>query len=92
MTDIAKDIFKLKIYLYTLRFTEEHSEGDGWIMKLPYRTNSEAIRYPKTFQKLMKEYKGISRRNYGTIEYVMIQPMLANKYEYKVTYPFMKWI
>jgi len=56
----------------------------GWVIKAPFTTNSESVRFPKSYSS-MKNYMGIlSRKYFGHIPYLMIQPCMYNRKEYKV--------
>ena len=56
----------------------------GWVIKAPFTTNCESVRFPKTFDSMKKYMRALSRTYYGNIPYLMIQPCMYNRREYKV--------
>lgn len=61
-----------------------HSDEDGWIVKMPFTTNSQAIWHASTMERV-RQYINVAIRRFGDIiPYCMIQPKLKNMYEYKV--------
>jgi hypothetical protein len=66
---------------------EANNEGNGWIVKLPYVTNSR-VRVCKSIEAILLAIEGIRNRVFNgdmpDIPYVMIQPRMANNYEYKI--------
>jgi hypothetical protein len=61
-----------------------HSEECGWVLKTPYSTNLENIKWPKTFEEIEQKLKILSKAKFGYIPYVMLQPCMQNRREYKV--------
>lgn len=66
------------------RFTTTHNEGDGWVMKAPFTTNSSYCKFAKTFDNLVSFLVTACRTDYGSIPYMMIQACMNNRKEYKV--------
>jgi len=67
-----------------------HEEGAGWIVKGPYTTNKKCRRFAPTLHEVFHSIDIISRkygpddeRQHAIIPYVMIQPCMANRLEYK---------
>jgi hypothetical protein len=59
-------------------------ENNGWVLKAPYTTNSHYIRYPKNFENVVQYIKNANRDLFETMPYVMLQPCMQNRKEYKV--------
>jgi hypothetical protein len=63
---------------------EQNEEGCGWVVKAPYTTNSEFVRFPKTLEQI-KQHLCIAKNKYfGSIPYMLLQPCMENRKEYKV--------
>jgi len=56
----------------------------GWVIKAPFTTNCESVRFPKSFDSMKKYMRVLSQKYYGNIPYLMIQPCMYNRREYKV--------
>jgi hypothetical protein len=41
--------FDINLVLSIIHFTENNTEGLGYVVKFPFVTNSEGIRYPKSY-------------------------------------------
>lgn len=59
-------------------------ENCGWVVKMPFTTNSMSIRYCKDLDAIMSAIDGFATEFEGRNHYTMLQPCLANKREYKV--------
>jgi hypothetical protein len=57
---------------------------DGWVVKAPYETNSQIIKFCKTKAAVAATLKSLSISLSGCIPYLMVQPCLVNRTEYKV--------
>ena len=67
-----------------LHFTTLHDEGAGWVVKLPYVTNSEGLSFCKTEGDIIDSIERKSSQYGNRMSYAMVQPCLANRKEYKV--------
>ena len=56
----------------------------GWVIKAPFTTNSESVRFPKSFADMETQMGILSRKYFGHIPYLMIQPCMYNRKEYKI--------
>ena len=74
---------KVNENLFFLRFTIQNNEGCGWVLKAPFTTNSEHVRFPKSFDALMECLMTCSR-DQSRFPYIIIQPCLYNRKEMKV--------
>jgi hypothetical protein len=77
-------------YHQLLHFTDQHTTPTscGFVVKLPFVTNSEALTMPRDFDATVKALEQKSQR-YGRehglcIPYAIVQPRLPNRKEYKV--------
>jgi len=62
----------------------EEKIGCGWVIKAPFTTNCEAVKFPKSFDSMQQYMRTLSRKYFGHIPYLMIQPCMYNRKEYKV--------
>jgi len=62
----------------------EEKIGCGWVIKAPFTTNCEAVKFPKSFDSMQQYMRILSRKYFGHIPYLMIQPCMYNRKEYKV--------
>jgi len=62
----------------------ENNDGSGWVIKAPYTTNSHYIRFAKSVEDVVKIINKANIQLYETIPYIMIQPCMNNRKEYKV--------
>ena len=63
----------------------ENEENDcGWVIKAPFTTNCESVRFPKTFDQMQKFMRSLSRKYVGHLPYLMIQPCMFNRKEVKI--------
>jgi hypothetical protein len=58
--------------------------GCGWVIKAPFTTNSESVRYPKSFEAMQGFMRSLSSKYYGHLPYLMIQPCMYNRREVKI--------
>lgn len=66
-------------------FTEAYAHcGCGWVVKPPYCTNSEGYRSCSTREQLVEIIRTSARRFGHRFDYLIVQPCLENKKEYKV--------
>jgi hypothetical protein len=56
----------------------------GWVIKAPFTTNCESVRFPKTFDEMQKFMRSLSRKYVGHLPYLMIQPCVFNRKEVKI--------
>jgi hypothetical protein len=67
-----------------LQFTELHSEGNGWIVKLPFCTNGEGMAFCKTEGDIIDAIERRKQEFGHRFSYALLQPCLKNRKEYKV--------
>ena len=67
-----------------LKFTEQYDEGHGWILKLPFTTNGEGLKFCKTVGDIFNGIRINALEFGGRLSYSMLQPCLANRKEYKI--------
>ena len=65
-------------------FLTSKSEGEGWVLKLPFVTMREGLKWCGSFAKVLQELCIATAKFGGRIPYAMIQPRLSNRKEYKV--------
>jgi hypothetical protein len=65
-------------------FMQGHDEGRGWVVKMPFVTNCEGLQYCHSPERVIKMVEHTIQCFHGRVPYLMIQPCLANKREYKV--------
>jgi len=65
-------------------FTEEYNEGEGWVVKAPFTTNCDFIKFCKTPDHIIRAVNAAEARLGDQIPYVMIQPTMYNRREEKV--------
>ena len=65
-------------------FLGRHNEGCGWVVKLPFVTVREGLKFCKTYMDVCKALDFATGKFGGRIPYAMVQPCLANRKEYKV--------
>ena len=59
----------------------------GWVVKAPFTTNSHFVKFPKTIEIVVNIIKSSPYNpevGYGQIPYLMVQPCMHNRKEYKV--------
>ena len=65
-------------------FISLHDEGKGWVVKLPFTTNSERLSFWTSVAEILRAVE-ISESMCGhRMSYALLQPCLANRREYKV--------
>ena len=67
-----------------LRFTNRNDESCGWVIKAPFMTNNECVKYAKSFVRILYFLRACAKKYYDGIPYVMIQACMHNRKEYKV--------
>ena len=77
------------IYNIFLRFADKFHENCGWVVKSPFNTNSHYVKFYQMddFDKMVLSLKRLHEDKivgFSTIPYVMIQPCMYNRKEYKV--------
>ena len=60
-------------------FLRNQTEGNGWVVKLPFVTNREGIQFCKTPQRVIEMIGSLQRNFIGRIPYCMVQPCLKNR-------------
>ena len=66
-------------------FLNKHQESTkSWMMKLAFVTNGFHMQQVHTYEEILSRLKYYSGKFYGIYPYVMLQPYLYNKKEYKV--------
>jgi hypothetical protein len=65
-------------------FLRRHNEGHGWVVKLPFVTVREGMKFCKTETEVYRALDCIVGKFGGRIPYAMVQPCLDNRKEYKV--------
>lgn len=58
--------------------------GCGWVIKGPFTTNSQCIKFVHSIEGMNKSLRLLSNRFFGHLPYLMIQPCMYNRREYKV--------
>jgi hypothetical protein len=62
-----------------------NEEGNnGWVVKTPFTTNCEHLRFPKTLDAVIDAIISLNNCCNNTIPYIMIQACMENRKEYKV--------
>ena len=65
-------------------FLERNNEGRGWVLKFPFVTVKEGMKFCKTKAELLHQLDIATGKFGGRIPYAMVQPCLVNRKEYKV--------
>lgn len=65
-------------------FMSVHDEGHGWILKLPFITNSEGLKFCRSHIEVLQEARRHATTFGHRMAYSLLQPCLANRKEYKV--------
>ena len=58
--------------------------GCGWVVKGPFTTNSQCIKFVHSFDEMKVSMCTLSKKYFGNLPYLMIQPCMYNRKEYKV--------
>jgi len=66
------------------RFLESNNEGRGWVIKHPFVTMREGIKWCETTDQVITNLAISTAKYGGRLPYTMIQPRLLNRKEYKV--------
>ena len=64
--------------------TTNEENGCGWVIKAPFTTNCESVRYAKTYADVVKYMGSLSKLYLGNVPYLMIQPCMYNRREVKI--------
>jgi hypothetical protein len=65
-------------------FLNENNEGNGWVVKHPFVTVHEGMKFCTTHDQIRERLAVVSSLFAGRLPYTMIQPKLSNRKEYKV--------
>ena len=90
MTKVAmSNIFRSRLLILSraqnsIKFLEARNEGRGWVVKFPFVTVREGMRFCKTPDEVFKALEIAAGKFGGRIPYAMVQPCLLNRKEYKV--------
>jgi len=71
-------------YSQIIRFMKDHSEGEGWVVKAPFTTNCDFIKFCQTYDQILRALRAAEARFGDQIPYVMVQPTMFNRREEKV--------
>jgi hypothetical protein len=58
--------------------------GCGWVIKGPFTTNSQCIKFAHSIDEMEDAMRILSAKYFGHLPYLMIQPCMYNRKEYKV--------
>ena len=58
--------------------------GCGWVIKGPFTTNSQCIKFAHSIDEMEDAIRNLSTKYFGHLPYLMIQPCMYNRKEYKV--------
>lgn len=67
-----------------IRFMKDNNESCGWVVKAPFTTNGESVRFAKSLDRILYFLRAASKKYFGEIPYIMIQACMFNRKEYKV--------
>ncbi len=86
LTSKSDQLFKCRVYCFDSfhRFCRRNHEGCGYVLKMPYTTNSAFVRYPNCLSDILKSFKVCCKRYASYMPYVMLQPCMCNNKENKV--------
>jgi len=81
----------LEIKILIQQFIHTYNEGHGWVVKPPFETNCgpKLLKFCKLQNREMGVYNAIERLSkhcHPRLQYVMLQPTMQNRKEYKVKY------
>jgi len=65
-------------------FIKLHNEGCGWVLKLPFTTNGEGLKFCKSLEEIIRMARKNAKQFGHRMSYSMLQPCLENRREYKV--------
>jgi hypothetical protein len=63
---------------------QNEENGCGWVIKAPFTTNCESVRFPKSFDQMKTFMGSLSKKYFGNVPYLMIQPCMYNRCEVKI--------
>ena len=66
------------------QFIQSHTEDCGWVLKLPFTTNGEGLKFCKSMEEIVKMARKNARDFGHRMSYSLLQPCLKNRKEYKV--------
>ena len=58
--------------------------GCGWVIKGPFTTNSQCIKFVHSIDEMKDSMRILSEKYFGNLPYLMIQPCMYNRKEYKI--------
>lgn len=70
--------------LFIIRFVEKNSDESGYVVKMPYTTNSEFVKFARDYTQVLQHIELAARKYAERVEYVMVQPCMKNRKEYRV--------
>lgn len=65
-------------------FLAENDDENGWIVKMPYTTNSQFVKAASDYSKVVCMIKLAATKYADQVTYAFVQPMMCNKKEYRV--------
>lgn len=71
------------LYL-SFSFVTDTSRENGWVVKMPYTTNGEFVKFCKDYDDVLYALKAASEKYFGRVSYAIVQPCMKNRKEYKV--------
>lgn len=66
------------------RFVTDNSDENGFVVKMPYTTNSEFIKFAKDYAQVLEHIALAARQYAERVCYTMVQPCMHNRQEYRV--------
>ena len=66
------------------RFLNRYNEGDGWVVKHPFVTVREGMKFCSSHEEVRDQLAIVTASFAGRLPYTMIQPKLINRKEYKI--------
>ena len=69
-----------------LEFAEKLNYPVDWVMKLPYSTNGKDVRHIHSLDALQRHFKNQSFMHFEELPYIMLQPELPNRREWKIIF------
>jgi hypothetical protein len=74
----------MQIYYINNSFLSENEEDCGWVVKAPYTTNCQYIKFAKTIGGVVDAIRNANDALFYRIPYIMIQACMSNRKEYKI--------
>lgn len=68
------------------RFINQYTEGDGWVLKLPFSTNAQTVTMGVDTVDILPAIRVHYRQFGDIIPYTMLQPRMSNRKEYKFVF------